>query len=128
MRRIGMIILGLLLTTLLVRLGSGALKAEPAKVVAAAAPEPGSIRAEGRLATYPGGSVSISAEVGGRIARLAVEEGMRVRKGELLLDLDCDEERAALAEARAQAAAAEAALQLAESDVERNGRLASAQV
>ena len=32
MRRIGMIILGLLLTTLLVRLGSGALKAEPAKV------------------------------------------------------------------------------------------------
>jgi HlyD family secretion protein len=104
--------------------------AAPTKGVApaAAAPEAGSIRAEGRLATYPGGSVTISTEVAGRIVRLPVEEGMRVRRGELLLDLDCDEERAALTEARAQLAAAVAALQLAESDVERNSRLATAQV
>jgi len=130
MRRIGLITLGLLLTAVLAWMGSAALKAEPAETgtPAGAAPETGSIRAEGRLATYPGGSVTISAEVGGRIAQLPVEEGTRVRRGELLLGLDCQEERAALAEARAQVAAAEAALQLAESDVERNSRLATAQV
>src|SRR6266545_474694 len=130
MRRIGLITLGLLLTAVLAWMGSAALKAEPAETgtPAGAAPEAGSIRAEGRLATYPGGSVTISAEVGGRIAQLPVEEGTRVRRGELLLELDCQEERAALAEARAQVAAAEAALQLAESDVERNSRLATAEV
>ena len=130
MRRSGLIVIGVLLTTVLVWLGSAARKAEPAQVVppAGAAAEAGSIRAEGRLATYPGGSVTISTEVGGRIARLPVEEGTRVHIGDLLLELDSEEERAALTEARAQAVAAEAALQLAESDVQRNSQLASAQV
>src|SRR3989442_4071826 len=130
MRGIGLIVLGLLLTAVLACHGGAALNAEPARAatLAGAAPEGGSIRAEGRLATYPGGTVAISAEVGGRIVRLPLEEGMPVRKGDVLLELDCDEERAALTEARAQVAAAEAALQLAESDVERNSRLAAAQV
>lgn len=130
MRGIGLIVLGLLLTAVLACHGGAALNAEPARAatLAGAAPEVGSIRAEGRLATYPGGSVTISAEVGGRIVRLAVAEGMRVRQGAPLVELDSDEERAALAEARAQVAAAEAGLQLAESDVERNSRLATAQI
>src|SRR6266496_2000575 len=82
MRRIGLITLGLLLTAVLAWMGSAALKAEPAETgtPAGAAPEAGSIRAEGRLATYPGGSVTISAEVGGRIAQLPVEEGTRARR------------------------------------------------
>jgi RND family efflux transporter MFP subunit len=133
MRCSGLITLGFLLAgALACRKGAApdaAPDAEPATLAAPthSAPQAGPIRAEGRLATYPGGEVTISAEVDGRIVRLPADEGTPVRKGELLVELASDEERAARAEARAQLAAAEAALELAESDLGRQSRLKQAQ-
>jgi HlyD family secretion protein len=129
MRGIGLITLGLFLTGAFAYQRGAATHAESPKVAAPvhSAPYAGSIRAEGRLAPYPGGEVTVSAEVDGRIVRLPVEEGIRVRRGELLVELASDEERAALAEARAQLAATEAALRFAESDLGRHSQLKEAQ-
>ncbi len=58
--------------------------------------------------------VTVSAEVGGRVARLHVSEGERVAAGALLLDLDDSLLRARLAEAEAGVKVAQAALARAE--------------
>jgi HlyD family secretion protein len=52
--------------------------------------------------------VSIAAEVTGRVAHVRVEEGVRVRRGEVLVELDQSDEQAAVAQARAALAQAEA--------------------
>lgn len=51
---------------------------------------------------------SVSTEVSGRLNRLLVEEGSRVRKGQVLGILQNDDQRSALASARAALASAEA--------------------
>jgi HlyD family secretion protein len=129
MRRIGVMAIGLLAGALACR-RSDASDVQPAKAAASGRPtsRTAAIRAEGRLATYPGAEATISTEVDGRIVRLPVEEGARVRKGELLVELSSREARAAVAEARAQLAAAEAALRLAESDLGRDSRLRDAEI
>lgn len=104
------------------------LQAEPAANTAPAAPETVRIRAEGRIVTYPGAEVTVTPEVGGRIVRLAVEEGSLVREGQLLAELDAGEERASLEEARARLDEAGAAARLAETEAARDARLAGAQV
>lgn len=53
---------------------------------------------------------SIGAEVTGRVARVPIEQGQTVREGQLLIELDQTDERAALAQA--QAALAQAAAKL----------------
>jgi RND family efflux transporter MFP subunit len=53
---------------------------------------------------------SVSSRLSGRLAMLAVEEGSRVRRGEVLARLDNDEYRAALDQALADSARAVAAL------------------
>ncbi len=58
-------------------------------------------------------SVDLSSRVGARVEAILVKEGARVKKGELLLRLDCSEPIAALAEANARVAAAEAQAQAA---------------
>ncbi len=77
------------------------------------------IRAEGRLVAYPDADVMVGTDLQGIVARVFVEEGARVRRGERLVELDASEERAALAEAQARTVEAEADLRLFESDVER---------
>ncbi|HEY2587457.1 MAG TPA: efflux RND transporter periplasmic adaptor subunit [Tepidisphaeraceae bacterium] len=62
----------------------------------------GGVVAEGRVVTYPGERVSVAAELGGRIARLAVAEGQVVHKGDLIAQLEAEEYRAGLAEATAR--------------------------
>jgi len=52
--------------------------------------------------------VDLSSRVGARIAQLAVREGQPVRKGELLVTLDCSDPDAQLAEAEARLASARA--------------------
>lgn len=52
--------------------------------------------------------IRVAAEIGGRIAEVAVAPGDRVRQGDILATLDVPELAAALAEARAAAAAAAA--------------------
>lgn len=52
----------------------------------------------------------LSSQQAGRLARLEVNTGDRFRKGQVLASLDCDIQRAQLAEQRAELAAAETAL------------------
>lgn len=76
-------------------------------------------RAEGRLVAYPGAEVQVGAEIGGRITRLDVVEKSAVTKGQLLAEIDGDEQRAALAEARARVAESDADLRWAEAEFAR---------
>lgn len=70
--------------------------------------QPDRVIAEGHVVTYPGAQVTLSAETSGRILALDVEEGQKVRKGDPIAQISCDETQAALAEAVAQKAEAEA--------------------
>lgn len=62
-------------------------------------PEKSVILAEGRLATYPGAEITLSAELSGRVTKLDVKERDRVKAGALVAELDVKEQRAALQEA-----------------------------
>jgi len=64
--------------------------------------------ASGRIMTPQ--RVSIAAVITERVARIPVQEGQNVRRGELLIELDATDERAALAQAEAAVAQAEAKL------------------
>jgi RND family efflux transporter MFP subunit len=62
---------------------------------------PDGVRAEGRVVTYPGQRVDVGSELGGTVTRLHVHEGDKVKKDDLLVELDDSELRAALDEAKA---------------------------
>ncbi len=62
-------------------------------------PERPLVLAEGRLAAYPGAEITLSAELSGRLTKLAVKERDRVKAGETLAELDVKQQRAALGEA-----------------------------
>jgi HlyD family secretion protein len=64
--------------------------------------------ASGRIMTPQ--RVSIGAVITERVARIPVEEGQSVHRGEVLIELDDTDERAALAQAQASVAQAEAKL------------------
>jgi RND family efflux transporter MFP subunit len=64
--------------------------------------------AEGRVAAYPGAEVVVGTEAGGRIVNLAVEEKSRVKKGDLIAQLNASDLKASLAEAQARILEAEA--------------------
>ena len=81
------------------------------------------VAAEGRVVAYPGAEVRVGAERGGRLVRVLVEEGAAVRKGRLLAEIESDELRAALAEARARVAEAEAERRLADVNLARRRQL-----
>jgi HlyD family secretion protein len=77
-----------------------------------------------------GTAVDLSSRVGARVLKLSVVEGQAVRKGDLLLTLDCSDPEAQLAEAearlasaRAQAGAAETQRGVAERQAKRLERL-----
>ncbi|HVY60096.1 MAG TPA: biotin/lipoyl-binding protein, partial [Planctomycetota bacterium] len=96
----------------------GACAADP---VAAASerPAPVGLRAEGRVACYPGEQVDVGSEVGGRLVAVNVAEKAEVKKGEVLVEVEASERKAALAEARASLAEAEAERKFRERDLER---------
>jgi RND family efflux transporter MFP subunit len=87
------------------------------------AARPTGIAAEGRVVAYPGAEVRVGAERAGRLVQVLVEEGARVRKGELLAEIDSDELRAELAEARARVVEAEAEVRLSEANLARRQKL-----
>ena len=93
-------------------------------VVLAAAPEPNArgVRAEGRVVTYPGATVDVGSEAGGRVKAVLVKERDQVRAGHVIVELASSEERAALDEARARRAEAESQVKLLEA---RHGRTAT---
>jgi RND family efflux transporter MFP subunit len=89
--------------------GTWAWKAEPSPLGTSEAfaaevsdvEHPAGVRAEGRVVAYPGEQVTVGTELGGTIARLHVREGDEVKKGDVLVELDATELRAALEEANA---------------------------
>ncbi len=101
-----------------------ALQASPTPPAAPrATPSERRIAAEGRVAPYPGAEVVLSAERGGRLLTVRVEEGQQVRRGELIAELDGRELRAARDEAAARVRVAEAELLLARRNQERRQQL-----
>jgi HlyD family secretion protein len=81
------------------------------------------VAAEGRVVAYPGAEVQVGAERAGRLVRVVVQEGQSVRKGDLLAEIESDELRAALDEARARVVEADAEIRLAELNRERRQKL-----
>jgi HlyD family secretion protein len=71
------------------------------------------VRAPGKI--EPRTQVKVSADIPGKVVRLAVKEGDRVRRGQLMLQLDDTQYRAAYAQARAAHSSALARLREVES-------------
>lgn len=94
----------------------------------AAGQAPAGVAAEGRVVAYPGAEVHVGAERAGRLVSVLVEEGQRVRKGQLLAEIESEELGAALAEARARVVEAEAETRLAEANLARRRRLAEERI
>jgi HlyD family secretion protein len=111
-------ILGLLIVVATVVQVSATRTPAPAKSQAAKTEVP-RIVAEGRVVTYPGAEVVISADVAGTIERLNVEEKQTVRAGEVIAVIKADDTRAALAVARARVGEADADTHLFEAEVAR---------
>jgi HlyD family secretion protein len=87
-------------------------------------------RPPGSSAVVEGRPVRVASRLAARIAKLHAEEGDRVEAGALLVELDCSEPDAAVAEAEARLAAARAAVSAAEAQAQAaglQGRAASSQ-
>jgi HlyD family secretion protein len=67
-----------------------------------------SVVASGRITTPQ--RVSVGAVITGRVTRIPVKEGQGVKRGDVLIELDDEDERAAVAQARGAVAQAEAKL------------------
>jgi RND family efflux transporter MFP subunit len=68
-------------------------------------------------------SINVTPEIGGRIAKIYIEEGERVRKGQLLAELDTRAARLQMEQAEAAVAVAQANYNDAEKNMERMERL-----
>lgn len=97
-----------------------------APVTHAAAPAASArlVAAEGRVAAYPGAEVRVAAERVGRVVRVLVEEGQKVRQGDVLAVIESDELRASVEQSQARLAEAEAQARLADVTLGRRERLA----
>ena len=114
--------LALVVATVLQARSAGVTATAP-RLAAAAGTHGHEVAAEGRVVTYPGAEVRVSAERGGRLVRLDVEEGDAVRRGQVLAEIESEELRAALAEARGRVSEAEAEVRLAELNRDRRRQL-----
>jgi HlyD family secretion protein len=112
------------------RPGAGGPAGPPAAGAGSPDPRPGGqeVAAEGRVVTYPGAEIRVGAERSGRLVRVLVQEGQLVRKGELLVEIESDELRAALDEARARIVEAAAEIRLAELNRERRQKLVAERI
>jgi RND family efflux transporter MFP subunit len=83
------------------------------------------LRAEGRVVSYPGEDILVSTDLGGTVVQMAVEEGQKVRRGQLLARVDPRRDEAALREAQARLRELEADLVYQESELQRQTALHS---
>lgn len=110
--------------------GGEAVAKEAAAISAAAgggtsplAGQAASIRAEGRVAVYPGGEVVVGTDIAGTLVTVAVREMDRVRRGQPLASILADDLRAELDETRARRGEADAEVRLADTEIARYERL-----
>jgi RND family efflux transporter MFP subunit len=113
-------------TALQARGGRPAATAAPPRATLPSATTP--VAAEGRVVAYPGAEVKVGAERSGRLLRVLVEESQTVKKGDLLAEIESDELRASLDEARARVAELDADVRLAELDLRRRQDLADQEI
>jgi RND family efflux transporter MFP subunit len=85
---------------------------------------PAQVRAEGRVATYPGATVTVGAETGGHVTRVLVHEQQMVHKGDVIAELAADEDKAALAEAKSRVTEANANIAFLSENLQRISTLA----
>jgi RND family efflux transporter MFP subunit len=78
--------------------------------------------AEGRVVARPDAEVVVSTELGGTIASVPAQERAAVRKGDLLVELRSDDQRAAQAEAKARLDEADAEYRFHQRDYARRQR------
>ena len=88
----------------------------------------GAVIAEGRVVTYPGAEVTVSTDLGGTIANLAVSEKQRVAKGELIAELNTDALVASLNHQRARISETDAEIKYSEQEIKRATQLFNAQM
>lgn len=93
---------------------------QPAPAPAAA---PAVLRAEGRVVAYPGEDIQVSTDLGGTLVQMPVQEGQKVRRGQLLALVDPRIDEAAFREARAKLRELEADLAFQESELRRQSAL-----
>lgn len=79
----------------------------------------GRVAAEGLVVALPGAEVRLAAERAGRLLRVLVHEGERVRSGQLLAEIEASDLQAALARAQARLAESEAERRLAARSLDR---------
>jgi multidrug efflux pump subunit AcrA (membrane-fusion protein) len=103
---------------------SGSAKTPPVEVH----PVSRGVAAEGRVMAYPGADVVVGTERAGRLLSARFEEGQLVKKGDLLAELDSEELRATLAEAKARVSEAEAEIRLADANLKRRQQLVEQQI
>lgn len=82
----------------------------------------GALGASGGSGEIEGTDVELSARISARVERLHVQKGAQVKKGQLLVSLDCADTQATLAEAEARLAAARAQAAAAGASVEASRR------
>jgi RND family efflux transporter MFP subunit len=128
MAMLGLAGVGLIAVTMLQVRAWRAPETKPQPSASDTASAPARVAAEGRVVAYPGAEVRVGAESSGRLVRVLVEEGQAVRRCDLLAEIESDELRAALGEARARVAEAEAEARLAESTLERRRQLFSEKI
>jgi RND family efflux transporter MFP subunit len=97
--------------------------AGPKTAQASERPASRGIHAEGRLVTYPGALVVVGTDVGGTLRTLSVLEKARVKKGDVLAEIDGSEQKAALAEARTHVSEAEVDMRFFDVELARSERL-----
>lgn len=108
-RRLAWAAAALALAAVVLYAGRNLLLGTPVETVAAARGDlVQTVVASGRVTTPR--RVSVGAVITERVVRIPVEEGQRVRRGDLLIQLDDREERAAVAQAQAAVAQADAKL------------------
>jgi HlyD family secretion protein len=129
MNRILYPVIGLLLVVVVVaQIRAARSETIPAPAAAGSQVATPRVVAEGRVATYPGGEVTVGSEVAGRVARIAVEEQQSVRKGDVIATINADDIQAALAEARSRVGELEADIRLYELEAARARELFDAEV
>lgn len=126
-KMIALVLLGILLTGYVVFQIKGTASAATPPRRKAASPLDWRIRAEGRLAAYPGAQVVVGTDFAGTISRLLVQEKDVVHRGQLLVEIRADEQRAQLAEAKSGIAEAKADAAFYEVEADRNLQLIKSQ-
>ncbi len=90
------------------------------------APVATTVRADGRVASYPNASVTIGTEKGGALVTFTVSEKQALKKGEVVAEIDSSETRAAMGEAYAGVQQANVSIGFLKSQIAKSKKLEAA--